>query len=158
MKTASLKQIKDELKELSPSAIMELCLRMARFKKENKELLTYLLLYEGREDSFIEAVKAQIDEDLEQINTATYYWMKKTIRKTLRNAKKYIRYSKNKKTEGEILLHFCNCLLEIKPSIQGNDVLWNIYTRTLDQVRKAVNSLHEDLQYDFYKEIDQMPH
>lgn len=157
MKTASLKQIKDELKELSPSAVMELCLRMSRFKKENKELLTYLLLYDGREDSFVDAVKAQMDEDLSQINTATYYWMKKTIRKTLRNAKKYIRYSKNKKSEGEILLYFCQKLLDIEPSIKKSDVLWNIYLRSLEQSRKAIASLHEDLQHDYSSELDAMP-
>jgi len=43
MKAASSKEIKSALIEQSPTQLTELCLRLARFKKENKELLTYLL-------------------------------------------------------------------------------------------------------------------
>ena len=43
MKAASISEIKTELKGLPPAQLTELCLRLARFKKENKELLTYLL-------------------------------------------------------------------------------------------------------------------
>ena len=43
MKAATVAQLKKELQFKSQEEIMELCLRLARFKKENKELLTYLL-------------------------------------------------------------------------------------------------------------------
>ena len=46
-----------------------------------------------------------------------YFYIKKSVRKILRMAKKYIRYSKNKETEIEILLHFCTVLKNMKPSI-----------------------------------------
>ena len=95
--------------------------------------------------------------DLNDINTATYYWLKKTIRKVLRNTKKYIRYSKKKETEVALLLFFCQQLLLLEPSIRRNVTLWNIYNRQLDLVRKSMSKLHEDLQYDFNKELEQMP-
>ncbi len=43
MKAASIQELKQELQHTSLKEITELCLRLARFKKENKELLTYLL-------------------------------------------------------------------------------------------------------------------
>ena len=42
MKAATVKEIKTELENLSPAALLPLTLRLAKFKKENKELLTYL--------------------------------------------------------------------------------------------------------------------
>ena len=43
MKAVTLREIKKELNTLSTLEIQELCLRLSRFKKENKELLTYYL-------------------------------------------------------------------------------------------------------------------
>ena len=42
MKTATVKQIKDELSYKSANELKELCLHLSRFKKENKE---FLLIY-----------------------------------------------------------------------------------------------------------------
>ena len=43
MKAATIQEIKLELSETSPAKLKQLCLHLAKFKKENKELLTYLL-------------------------------------------------------------------------------------------------------------------
>ena len=43
MKFASLSEIRKELQMLPPKRLQELCLRIARYKKENKELLAFLL-------------------------------------------------------------------------------------------------------------------
>jgi hypothetical protein len=44
MKSATSAEIKSELKKSSPTRLVELCLRLARYKKENKEMLTFLLI------------------------------------------------------------------------------------------------------------------
>ena len=62
MKAASSKEIKSALTEQSSTQLIELCLRLARFKKENKELLTYLLFEEQDEDAYIHSAKKVIDE------------------------------------------------------------------------------------------------
>ena len=157
MKTASLKEIKDELKHTSEADVLALCIELARFKKENKELLTYLIFNASNEAKYVESVKVVIQDGLSEINTATYYWMKKTIRKVLRITKKYIRYSKKKETEVALLLFFCQQILELDPPIKNNVTLWNLYNRQMDLVRKSMKSLHEDLQYDFEKEMVEMP-
>ena len=43
MKTPSIQQIRQELQERSSKELMEYCLRLVKFKLENKELLSYLL-------------------------------------------------------------------------------------------------------------------
>ncbi len=153
MKAATVSQLKKELSYQSKDELLELCLRLSKFKKENKELLTYLLFEADNEDGYIETVKNEIEQQFELINTSSYYYIKKSVRKILRNAKKYIRYSKQKETEIEILLHFCRVLKNMKPSINKNTTLLNILNRQLLLIRKVVNTLHEDLQYDYTVEL-----
>ena len=110
MKAVSVVTIRKELKHKTSEELAELCLRLSRFKKENKELLTYLLFEADSEAGYIETVKAEIDEQFEIINTDSFFYIKKSVRKILRNTKKYIRYSLNKETEVELLLYFCKKL------------------------------------------------
>ena len=156
MKTATVRELKNELKYRSQSELLELCLSLSKFKKENKELLTYLLFEASDEDAFIEGVKHEISADFEQINTKSYFYMKKSVRKILRNTKKYIRYSKKKETEVELLLYFCEELINMKPSIKYNVSLQNIYDRQKLTIKKVVSTLHEDLQYDYSFELENL--
>lgn len=156
MKTATVKELKEELAKRSAKELVELCLRLSKFKKENKELLTYLLFESLDEQGYIRNVKSEIDQQFTEINTRSYYFIKKGVRKILRNIKKYTRYSKKKETEVELLLYFCSKLKDFTPSIGRNRVLKNLYYKQLDLIEKAVASLHEDLQYDYGMEIDEL--
>lgn len=154
MKAVTVKQLKTELSNRSNSELIELCLRLSKFKKENKELLTYVLFESTFEQGYINSVKAKVDEQFEQINTTTFYFIKKSVRRILRRIKTYNRYSKNKETEIELLLYFCKKLGSLKPSIKNSTVLTNIYLRELASIKKKLGSLHEDLQYDYNMELD----
>ena len=149
MKGASLVDIKKELSHRSYDEISELCLRLARFKKENKELLTYLLFESHHEEGYIESVKTYIDAQFELINTASYFYIRKSARKILTNTKKFIRYSQNKETEVALLLYFCQKLKDFSPSIKYSVQLQNMYNRQLLLIKKIIATLHEDLQYDY---------
>ena len=94
MKPAGVKAIKEELKIRSREELIELCLNLSKFKKENKELLTYLLFEADDENYFIKGIKEEIKTQFEEVNRKSYYYVKKSIRKILRNTKKNIRYSK----------------------------------------------------------------
>ena len=63
MKAATSNEIKQELKELSGAKLMDLCLRLARFKKENKELLTFLLFEADDLETYLKNVKEEVDEN-----------------------------------------------------------------------------------------------
>ena len=153
MKAASLKEIKTELSYCTQTELLEICLKLTKFKKENKELLTYLLFESTNEDEFILNIKNEIDEQFKLINTKTYYFIKKSVRKILRGIKTNIRYSKNKETEISLLLYFCKKLKNFKPSIKNNTVLQNIYNRELEIAKKKILLLHPDLQYDYNIEV-----
>lgn len=154
MKAAKVSEIKQELSTRSHNDLLELCLRLSKFKKENKELLSYLLYEAGDESAYIANIKQQIEFEFTQINTKTYYYIKKSVRKILRSVKKYIRYSKVKETEVELLIFFCRELKNMKPTIYNNVTLQNILNRQLDAIRKTLSSLHEDLQYDYKQELE----
>ncbi|QQX76366.1 MULTISPECIES: hypothetical protein [Aequorivita] len=156
MKAATLKEIKTELTHRSTQELLELCLRLSKFKKENKELLTYLLFESADEEAFIQSIKDKVDADFEMINTKTFFYIKKSVRKILRELKKFIRYSQNKETEVELLLYFCEKLKDFKPSIKRNTTLSNLYFRQIEFAKKKVSTLHEDLQYDFNLEIEEL--
>ncbi len=154
MKAVSVVTIKKELKHRSSEELLELCLRLSKFKKENKELLTYLLFESHDETGYIETVKAEIDAQFEGINTKNYFYIKKSVRKILKTVKKYSRYSLKKETEVELLLHFCTVLKDFKPSIFKNVTLTNSYERQIALIKKIVSTLHEDLQYDYHLELE----
>ena len=156
MKTASVKQLKQELNDCSQSELLELCLRLSRFKKENKELLSYLLFEVSDENQYIENIKVEMSQQFSEINTDSYFYIKKSVRKILRRTKTYIRYSKQKETEVELLLYFCSELKDLRPSITNNVTLTNIYNRQMAIIKKTVASLHEDLQYDYEVQLSEM--
>jgi hypothetical protein len=62
MKAASINEIKKELGELDAKALRDICMRLAKYKKENKELLTYLLFEAHDEAGYVNAVKSEMDE------------------------------------------------------------------------------------------------
>jgi vacuolar-type H+-ATPase catalytic subunit A/Vma1 len=154
MKPVTLKVLKDELGHKSQKELIELCLRLSKFKKENKELLTYLLFESFDEERYIESVKEQIDELFDEININSYFYIRKSARKILTLTKKFIRYSQKKETEVELLLYFCKKLKDFKPSIQNSVRLQNIFDRQIISIQKIVKTLHEDLQYDYQLELD----
>ena len=93
MKTASIHEIKLELSVAKPAELLDLCLRLCKFKKENKELLTYLLFEANDEQAFIVGVKKVIAELFKEINLSQLYFAKKSLRKIARIIAKYCRYS-----------------------------------------------------------------
>src|SRR5690606_15005438 len=135
MKSSTVAQLKKELSYRSSDELLALCLRLAKFKKENKELLTYLLFEVEDENAYIANVKQEMAAQLATINTKNYYWMRKGIRKILKDVKKYIRYSQKKETEVELLLDFCMQLKMLSPSIRRDKTLQNILDRQLALVR-----------------------
>ena len=127
---------------------------MARFKKENKELLTYILFEASDEQGYIESVKKEMDLQFGKVNRKSYYFIKKGLRRILSNTRKFIRYSHNKKTEMDLLIYFCVRLKNFTPSIQRNAALRSLYLRQVAEIKEKLGSLHEDLQIDYVKELE----
>lgn len=152
MKTASLSELKKELQTLSPAQLVELGTRLAKYKKENKELLTYLMFEAHDEETFISGVKAEVEQQFLEMNRNVYY-AKKTIRKILRMVNKYIKYSGKPQTGVELLIHFCYQLKTSGVSLNKSTTLMNLYESQLKKISKLLSGMHEDLQYDYQREL-----
>ena len=153
MKAATINELKQELQNIPPAKVTELCLRLARFKKENKELLTYLLFEADDIPSYITNVKNEMDTQFDTINKSNVYFVKKTLRKILRITNKFIRYSGSSTVETELLIYFCTTVKALGSAINNNPVIANIYQNQLKKINKAIATMHEDLQYDYLKEV-----
>ena len=156
MKAATLNEIKQELTNLPSTRVLELCLRLGRFKKENKELLTYLLFEAHNIPEFIENSIIEIETQFKTINTSSVYFVKKSLRKILRLINKYSRYSGLANVEIELLVYFCTKINELKSSFKTNQVIFNIYQFQLKKINKVLITMHEDLQYDYQKQLDEL--
>jgi hypothetical protein len=151
MKAATINEIKQELNNLSPSRLSELCLRLAKFKKDNKELMTYLLFESNDESAYIENVKKEIDLEFEPLPRPTLYHTKKSLRKILRTTTKQVRYTGSSQAEVELLTYFCYKVRRSEIPIQNSPVLVNLYQQQLKKIRSVIATMHEDLQYDYLR-------
>ena len=156
MKVATISEIKQELTVTNPAILLDLCIKLAKFKKDNKELLTYLLFEAHDEATFIEQAKGEIDSQFAAINFSNIYFVKKTLRKILRTTSKFIRLTGSKQIEVELLLYFCKTLVNHDIPINKSTVLNNIYQLQLKKTAQLITTLNEDLQYDYLKQFNQL--
>jgi hypothetical protein len=153
MKPESIGTLKKELLHLSPDVLAAYCLRMAKHKVENKELLSYLIYHSNDQNLFIEEVKKVIDEQFKNLNTSRTFLAKKTVRKVLRTTQKYIKFSGEKTTELELLIYFCRKMKTAGLPLRYGSVLGNLFMRQVDRIQKVQGMLHEDLQMDYADDI-----
>jgi HPt (histidine-containing phosphotransfer) domain-containing protein len=156
MKAASLSEIKKELGYLDLQRVQELCMRLAKYKKENKELLTYLLFEAHDEPGYINNVKREIDEHFDTLPKGNVYFIKKSLRKILRITNKQIKYSGAKQTELELRIYFCSKIKKSGIQLLPSQVLFNLYHQQLKKIETALAKLPEDLQYDYHQELEQL--
>ncbi len=156
MKPASISQIQKELALLPPKRIVELCMRLAKYKKDNKEYLSYLLFEGQDEKAYVESVKSVIDEGFQNMNRNTTYLIKKSLRKILRAVNKYIKYSDFKQTELELKIYFCSKVRTKRIPIDKSTALSNLYHREVEKIKTTLSKLHEDMQYDYKQELEKL--
>ena len=138
---------------MPPAELVKVCLKLAKYKKENKELLAYLLFDSNYEPAFVARVKAETGASFGEINRSNLYFAKKGIRKILKTLNRYARYSGLKRTEVELRIHFCVTLYKSGIPILPGTALGNIFDGQLLKIRKLIAGLHEDLQHDYQEEI-----
>ena len=156
MKAASISELKQELNNLPSKEVIDLCIRLAKYKKENKELLTYLLFEAFDEDAYIANVKKEIDEAFVELPKSTPYLNKKRLRKVLRAISKYSKHTGSKQAEVEMLLHFCRNVKHSGIKIYKSTALTNLYAQQLKKIHAAFESLHEDLLFDYKKQLQEL--
>jgi uncharacterized membrane protein YgaE (UPF0421/DUF939 family) len=157
MKAATVHEIKNELSALKAGELVELCLRLSKFKKENKELLTYLLFEGHDEPAFIKGVENEIAGQFGEIpKTNSLYLVKKSVRKILRRTNKHIQYTGAKIAEVQLLLFFCTTLKASKIPFEQSTALTNLYLGQIKKIKKVLGTLHEDIQYDYLRQLEEL--
>jgi hypothetical protein len=149
MKSASIHSLRNELKSYTKEELMEHCLRLAKYKKENKELLTYLLFEAQDEEAYIKGIVEEMNQQMSSLKGCATYVRNKGMRKLLREVKKFIRYSGKKETEVVLLMEFCTHLNKYFARSLHDPVLRNLLERQRILASKKLSYLHEDLQFDY---------
>lgn len=150
-----LQDIKKEMQHLPKEQVAELLLRLTRFKKDNKDLLAYLLFEAHDEAAFIEKVKAEIGFAFSQL-PANSYNAAKAMRKILRLIGKYLKFIASKEAEIELLINFCDNYLHYADRRTSYKPLRLILTRQLDKIKATISKLHEDLQFDYTNDFNRL--
>jgi len=155
IESPKLAELKKELNFLQAPELKELCLRLAKHKTENKELLHFLLFYADKKEDYVEDVKALIVNEFNQLHPSIYSATKQ-IRKLLRLVNKHIKFIATKHLEAEIALAFCNQFIE-HPIIKINQkATIGILISQLKRLIRVIPKLEDDLQFDYQSQFDSL--
>jgi hypothetical protein len=155
MNVASLQEVKSELQNLSEKELADLCIHLAKYKKDNKEYLSYLLFQSQNKDGYLLQIKTEIELLFTEINgQKNVYFIKKSLRKILRVLNKYCKYIGDKSTTADLLLYYCLKMKENKIPTHQSVALENILLSQIKKIKTITNTLHEDLQADYIRELE----
>ena len=146
-------EIRRELDSLGTAELAQLCARLARYKQENKELLTYLLFEAHDEGSYVMNIKSEVDALFRTVPKGNVYFVKKSIRKILRFINKQVRYSGIAVTELELRIYFCEHMRSAGIPLPPGTVLSNLYHQQLKKIKNVWLKLPEDLQFDYENDL-----
>lgn len=149
MKAATISQLKKELAKLDRAELLDACVRLAKFKVESKELLTYLLMKADDEIGYAEELCDEIDEQLSTPGKIH----KKTLRKIVRWMDKSLRFSGDKETELRVRIHLCRRIKDKRITFGGCRVSENMVATQLKKIDAAIEKVHPDLQFDYNQQL-----
>jgi membrane-anchored protein YejM (alkaline phosphatase superfamily) len=157
MRSTSISELKKELTQLSPRELAELCLKLAKYKKDNKEYLGYLVFESHDNSVFVKEVKELVDVYFEEIiKQSNLYYTKKSLRKVLRIINKYCKYIGDKALAAELHIYFCSKVKYSGIKIYKSQQIENMYRQELKKINTLVASLHEDLQLDYQNDLEKI--
>ena len=142
------------MSQLPQAELIEVLTALAKYNKENKELLNYLLFEADFESNYIDKIKAELDLQFSDLKTHLTNPLKKQLQKIARGLKKNIKYSGIKETEIELLIHFCLKMMELKVRFHRYPVMFNLLIRQFTRIQKVIASLDVDLQNDYNSELE----
>lgn len=151
----SLQAIRKELQHLDHSQITALCLRLAKYKKENKELLSYLLFEADDETAYTENVKQEMEQLLRQLPSRSFQ-AAKVLRKVLRLMNKHVKFMASKPAEVDLLVFYGHQYLQHVDRHTGYKPLRQLLIKPLEKAGKLLDGLHEDLQHDHRPAFEQL--
>lgn len=156
MKIASLAEIKKELSHLSEIELKNLIIDLSKFSTENKSFLFFKLYGRDNPGLYVEMVQEDLEMEFVKANTRHYHFAKKSIQSIRRKLNKYLKLSKDKKDQIELVLFFCEKMRLYGFMEFNHPVINNLYALQISKVEKMISGLHEDLQYDYEFQINEL--
>jgi predicted mannosyl-3-phosphoglycerate phosphatase (HAD superfamily) len=148
MKTNGIAEIKKTIKNISQAELSEICLKLARFKKDNKEYIHFLLFESSDPFAYAEDIKESLHDALTSLNRHPSLKVKE-LRKHLRVLSRHIRYTSSTEVEISLLIWFTEMMVKHAGVRQSNKALYTLFIRQIEKIRKSFPKLHEDLQFDY---------
>ncbi len=157
MDSASLSEVRKELQLLAPARLAELCVSLARYKKDNKEFLSFLLFDAHDKLQYVQKIKEEIDLQFAELGPASnLYYAKKSLRKILRGINKYAKYLGDKAHAASLHIYFLGKLKTSGIQYKKSQLLVNLYDQQIKKINTLVTALHEDLRADYINEMEEM--
>lgn len=144
---------KKEIAKLDVKTVADICIRLAKYKTENKEFLNYLLFYSFDNEPYINDLKFDITNTflLYKQNDYTYT---KIIKSLLTRLNKHLKFIADKTREAEIIAQFCAAFINKIDVRSYNSGLIQVLYRQFVRLQKVVLKLDEDLQFDYATDME----
>lgn len=157
MEKISINIIKKELQELSQKQLVDICIQLAKARKENKEQLDFLLLKSHHISQYELELKAEIDAQFEMFTHYKYYQLIKPLKAYVKSVLKQISYSKNPSFELEIIIYLCKQFFRFS----DDESIWFykiniIYDSLARKIEPRFKKLHEDEQFDYRVKLEEI--
>ena len=153
MKIFSANEIKASLRDKNSKELTEIALRLARLKKENKELLSYLLFHSDDPDSYKEELKLEAGDQLRQYNIHNLYIFKKQVRRTITLINRHMKYVASAEIDAELRIFYLTELALLKDVWKKSPIVRKIFSNQIKKIRSIIEKLHPDLQSDFERQV-----
>lgn len=156
MKIASLAEIKKELAFLNEKELRDLILDLSKFSKDNKAYLFFKLFERENPRLFVEMAKEELEAEFVKANTKHYHFAKKSAQAIRRKLNKILKLTKDKTAQIELILFFCENMKLHGYLDFHHPVIENLYTIQIRRIEKLISVLHEDLQYDYQIQVEEI--
>jgi hypothetical protein len=142
---------------LPPQRLAELCSALAKYKKEIKEYLGYLLFDDSDRVAYVEEVGHELRALVEAIDPSqNAYFTKKNLRRIQRAMNRYCRFVGEPGAAAEIRLQFLRALQNTAIPFRQHAQLQNIVDQEKKRTRMLIEDIHEDIRTDFEKALDEI--
>lgn len=154
MEIAGLADIRKELIHQSPDELVELVLRLARFRQDNKALAGYWLFDRQNPTEFLRQVHQALDHGFDELNFSTGYWVKKGLRKWQRQVNLYGRICGEAWMQADMQSYYVWVCLRAQKRLSDPNYLAPLLASAEKKRVTLVKKLDDDVQHDIQRQFE----
>ncbi|MDN3690138.1 hypothetical protein [Cyclobacterium jeungdonense] len=156
MQLPSLNSLKKELQHRDSKELIDLVLHLSKLNRDNKAFLYFKLFDSDDASLFVDTVKEELEKAFNSANSKNYYFAKKSAQGIRRILNKNLKLTKDSNAKIELITFFCRQLEEFGYLEYHYPVIDNLYALQVGKVEKLIGNLHEDLQFDYQEQLENL--